>query len=139
VSVKPLAVSLLLACTAVCNVASADAETDYLLHCRGCHLPDGSSVPPEVPSLRDEIGRIVAIAAGRDYVIRVPGVAQSSLADQQLADVLNWVLTEFNANTLPQDFKPFTAKEVGDARNNVLPDPVRHRAEIWQAYSPSDP
>jgi hypothetical protein len=112
------------------SLAFADPATDYLLHCRGCHLPDGSSVPPEVPSLRDEIGRIVTTPAGRDYVIRVPGVAQSSLADKELAAVLNWVLTEFNADTLPAGFKPFGTKEVSAARQRVLADPLRLRAEI---------
>lgn len=119
---------------AIAATASADPETDYLLHCRGCHLPDGRSVPPEVPTLRSVIGQIVATAGGRDYVMRVPGVAQSSLPDAQLANVLNWVLSEFNADTIPADFKPFTATEVGAARKQVLADPLKHRATIWQAY-----
>jgi hypothetical protein len=120
----------LLALFAGASLAYADPGTDYLLHCRGCHLPDGSSVPPEVPTLRDEIGRIVATPAGRDYVIRVPGVAQSSLGDKELAAVLNWVLTEFNATTLPAGFKPFGEKEVGEARKRVLADPLKVRAKI---------
>jgi len=119
----------------IASTASADPRTDFLLHCRGCHLPDGSSVPPDVPTLRDVLGRIVATPEGRDYVIRVPGVAQSSLADKQLASVLNWVLTEFNAETLPADFKPFTEKEVAKARKNVLADPLKHRAKIWEEYA----
>jgi hypothetical protein len=116
------------------GTAAADPATDYLLHCRGCHLPDGTSVPPEVPTLRDEIGRIIATQAGRDYVIRVPGVAQSSLNDQRLAAVLNWVLTEFNAATLPDDFKPFSANEVGSARKNILADPLRYRRAVWRDH-----
>ena len=67
--------------------AFADPKTDYLLYCRGCHLADGSSVPPQVPTLLNVIGRIVATPEGRDYVIRVPGVAQSALPDKQLAAV----------------------------------------------------
>lgn len=127
--------ALATAIVVIAGTVSADPRTDYLLHCRGCHLPDGSSVPPDVPTLRDVIGKIVATPEGRDYVIRVPGVAQSSLEDKQLASVLNWVLTEFNADTIPANFKPFTAKEVGKARDNVLPDPLKHRAKIWASYA----
>ncbi len=116
------------------NAAYADPETDYLLHCSGCHLPDGRSVPPEVPTLRDEIGKIVSMPKGRTYIVRVPGAAQTSLSDKELANVLNWVLTEFNADTLPVDFEPLDENEVGKARKNVLADPIRYRAEIWQDY-----
>jgi len=96
-------------------------------------------LPPDVPTLRDEIGRIVATSEGRDYVIRVPGVSQSSLDDEDLAAVLNWVLTEFNADTLPAKFKPFSKSEVGKARKNVLADPQKHRETIWQGYNVSAP
>ena len=116
----------------IASAAIADPKQDYLLHCRGCHLPDGRSVPPAVPTLRNVIGKIVATPEGRDYVIRVPGVSQSSLADKQLASVLNWVLSEFNADTLPADFKPYSEEEVGKARRIVLPDPLKHRTKIWQ-------
>jgi hypothetical protein len=126
---------LVTAIVVVASIASADPRTDYLLHCRGCHMPDGRSVPPAVPTLRDVIGRIVATPEGRDYVIRVPGVAQSSLPDKQLTSVLNWVLTEFNAETLPANFQPFTEKEVGEARKNVLADPLKHRAKVWKEYA----
>lgn len=114
--------------------AFADPETDYLLHCSGCHLPDGRSVPPDVPTLQDEIGRIVALPEGRNYIVRVPGAAQTPLNNKDLAAVLNWVLTEFNATTLPADFEPLTENEVRDARKDVLADPLKMRASIWRFY-----
>jgi hypothetical protein len=112
----------------------ADTRTDYLLHCSGCHLPDGSGAPDDVPSLRDGLGWIVSTAKGRGYLVRVPGSSQAQLNDAELAAVINWVLTEFNAATLADDFKPLTAKEVGRARSDVLMDPLKFRADLWQHY-----
>jgi hypothetical protein len=43
------------------------------------------------------------------------------------------VLTTFNAQTLPRDFKPLTTEEIGRSRRNILADPLRHRAELWRA------
>ncbi|MEJ2013829.1 MAG: cytochrome c [Anaerolineales bacterium] len=74
----------------------ADERSDYLLHCAGCHRPDGTGLPPDVPSLVGPLGRIASSPAGRDYLARVPGAAQAPLTDAELAAVLNWVLAEFN-------------------------------------------
>ena len=92
--------------------AADDAQARYLLHCRGCHLANGSGVPPDVPTLVDEIGRLVASPAGREYVVRVPFVSQSALDDEDLAVVLNWILETFNADTLPADFQSYSAVEI---------------------------
>ena len=120
--------------TALSEPARAAARFDYLLHCSGCHRPDGTGDPPEVPSLRGPMGTLVAIPAGRAYIARVPEVAQAPLTDDALARLLNWVLVEFNADTLPADFQPLNATEVGTARTRVLPDPLRTRAEILGTY-----
>lgn len=117
--------------------AAADTRTDYLLHCGGCHLQDGTGAPDEVPSLRDTLGWIVNVPQGREYLARVPGASQSLLDDAKLAAVINWVLTEFNSATLADDFRPLTAAEVGDARSNVLMDPLKFRAELWRKYEGS--
>jgi len=112
----------------------ADAWTDYLLHCGGCHGLDGRGAPPNVPSLRDEPGRIIAVPGGRDYLIRVPGVAQSPLSDAALARVLNFLLTEFSASSLDASFVPYGADEVARHRKHILADPLGRRREIWRAY-----
>ena len=114
----------------------AAARFDYLLHCSGCHRPDGASAPPDVPSLLGPIGAIVATPAGREYIARVPEVAQSPLDDDALARLLNWVLQEFSAETLPAGFRPLEAAEVGAARTRVLTDPLRTRAAIAGQYAP---
>lgn len=107
---------------------------NYLLHCAGCHLPDGTGSPPEVPSLHGEIGTLAGLPEGRRYLARVPGASQAPISDDDLARVLNWVLKAFNAASLPAEFEPYSGAEVGDARRHVLADPVRERARIWRAY-----
>lgn len=127
-SLRPFLLSLFLL-TAVIP-ANADPHTDYLLYCRGCHLHTGDPVPDaHIPSLKTLVP-FIASPDGREYIVRVPGVSQANLSDARLAAVLNWVFTKFNADTLPADFEPYTAEEVGAARVKVLVDPLRVREEI---------
>ncbi len=109
----------------------------YMLHCGGCHGMTGGGSPPLVPSLLGESGLLAGIPEGRDYLIRVPGSAQSRLDDAALARVLTWMLETFCALTLPKYFKPFTAAEVARSRATILMDPLRRRAEI-QGRRPSE-
>jgi len=120
---------LLLALLAASGFVAADPHADYLLYCRGCHLANGEGVPPEVPTLH-ELGKLMASAEGREYIIRVPGVSQTAMNDEQLAAVLNWVLAEFNADALSADHEPYDAREIGEARGKVLEDPLKVRAAI---------
>jgi len=73
-------------------------------------------MPPEVPSLRDEIGYFLGVEGGRDYLVQVPGAANSTLSDAALADVINWMVRGFAGESLPADFVPFSANEVTKAR-----------------------
>lgn len=114
--------------------ANDAARFDYLLHCSGCHRPDGTGSAPDVPSLRGAIGSLVATPEGREYIARVPEVAQSPLDDDDLARLLNWVLQEFNADTLPARFRPLEGAEVGAARARILADPIRARETIVGNY-----
>lgn len=114
--------------------AQADPRVDYLLHCAGCHLPDGHGVPSLVPTLHDTLGQIVSDQNGRDYIVRVPGASQVPISDLRLTEVLNWMLTEFNSKTLPDDFKPLNEKEVAKARAQVLADPLKYRRIFWPDY-----
>lgn len=123
----PLAIALL----ALASTAQAEPRSQYLLHCAGCHLADASGIPALVPPLAGTLGRIAGSRAGRDYLARVPGSAQAPLTDEQLAAVLNWLLFEFNRDSLPPDFRPLRAAEVGKARAQVLADPLRFRRELW--------
>ena len=114
--------------------AHADPKVDYLLHCSGCHMPDGTGLSNVVPTLHDVIGRMVAEPAGRDYIVRVPGVSQAPINNEKLTEVLNWMLMEFSSDTLPKNFKPLTVKEVKRARSQLLADPLKYRAEHFPGY-----
>lgn len=114
--------------------AWGDTRADYILHCGGCHLPDGRGVPPEVPSLRGDLGHIVAVPGGREYLVQVPGASQAPVSDAVLTQIINWILIEFNANTLTSGFEPLSISEVARARRTMLTDPLKTRTEIWRGY-----
>lgn len=99
------------------------AIESYRLHCSGCHRADGRGVPGVAPDLR-EIGPLLRTAAGRAYLGRVPGVAQAPVDDEELARLLNWVLSEI-AGTPPEP--AYSAEELGVLRAEPLRDPVAAR------------
>ena len=108
----------------------ADPKSHYMIHCMGCHLMDGQGQPPDVPVLDNELGHLIRTAAGREYLIRVPGAAQSPVNDAELAAVINWMLERYSTETLPASFRPYTEDEISRHRPNILADPVKFKAEI---------
>ena len=114
--------------------ASAHAEPppaqDYVLECRGCHGARGEGVPGNVPSLA-QTARFLATPRGRAYLVRVPGVAGSQIADARIAALLNWVLREFASDPpAAPNFAPYTASEVASERARPLLDPHAERAAL---------
>jgi mono/diheme cytochrome c family protein len=101
-------------------------EEDYTLHCSACHGPAGAGVPGRVPSLF-ETGELALRSGGRDYLMRVPGAAQSPLDDARLARLLEWVVERFGGVVVAP---PFGAVEVGAARRAPLRDPAPVRAKV---------
>jgi len=99
---------------------AGDARIDYMLHCQGCHLPDGSGSPGAVPSLRNSIGRFLELPAGREFLVRVPGAALSALDDAALASVLNWMVREFGPAQTGRKREPLDAAEVAVYRAEPL-------------------
>ena len=119
------ALEVSLAALALAMPATARAASpafDYTLHCQGCHLENGAGTPDTVPPLAAAVGKFVRVPGGREFLVRVPGVAQSSLDDAALAELLNWMLRRYDAQDLPRDFAPYTAEEVGRTRRNPLTD-----------------
>lgn len=113
---------------------AASPRINYLLYCSGCHRPTGEGKAPNVPTLHDELGRMMSVPEMRGYLARVPGAAQAPIDDAELTAVINWVLEEFNADTLPEDFERLTVEEVSAARVKLLADPNKYRADHWKAY-----
>ena len=97
----------------------ASPHSDYLLNCMGCHLADGAGAPSAgIPRFAGRIGYYLDTAEGRAYLAQVPGAADSPLDDRALAAVLNWIVEYFAAESLPADFEPYDAAEVGRYRSN---------------------
>jgi mono/diheme cytochrome c family protein len=109
----------------------------YAKLCASCHAPDGRSLATLAPPLAGHAVRMFQ-AGGRRHLIRivlngmsgpieVSGHAYNAvmtplryLKDEQVADVLNHVLTAWNNDTLlPPDFLPITPEEVRKEREPV--------------------
>jgi mono/diheme cytochrome c family protein len=101
-----------------------------MLHCQGCHGPDGSGAPGAVPSFRGQVAQFLRVEGGREYLIRVPGVSQSELSDARVAAVLNWIVSEFDPANRPADAAAFTSAEVAGRRRPPLADVEAIRAAL---------
>ncbi len=115
--------------------AFADPRTDYILNCRGCHAPDGGGLPDASPSFRGQVGKFLWVPGGREYLIRVPGTAQSELSDARIAALLNWIVREFSPDEVPADFVPFTTEEVARHRRPTLTEVDGVRRDLLRAIA----
>ncbi len=116
---------VLAALGALAATAPSHAESPeilYMLQCRGCHLPDGGGTPGVVPPLAGHVGRFLTVPGGREFLVRVPGSAQSPLSDAELAEVLNWIVRRFGPAEVARSFEPYTAAEVARVRRPPLID-----------------
>ena len=121
------------------TVAHASPQQDYILYCMGCHGPQAEGVPGKVPPLAHALGRYMRSPAGRNYVLRVPGAANSALSDAQLAGVLNWLAQTFDAQELSSDVPLFSAAEVTSQRHSPLPSVLATRREVVRELAATGP
>jgi len=113
---------LALGATLIATGVRADPERDWMLHCRGCHGAEGSGVGDAVPRLANGVARFLTVPGGREFLQRVPGVAQSELNDERLATLLTWMVRRFGPADAAEAAAPFTAEEVGRLRRSPLVD-----------------
>ena len=107
--------------TAFVSMASqASPAQDYILNCMGCHGTQAEGVPGKVPPLANTLSRFMRTAEGRNYILRVPGAANSALSDAQLAAVLNWLAVTYDSGTTNPTTAPFTSEEVSQVRRRPL-------------------
>ncbi len=120
---------LLCAAVAAGDINPQRAQFNYQMSCQGCHAPDGSGAGA-VPRMRDHVGVFLATAAGREYLVRVPGSAVSALSDADLAEVLNWIVLEIAGSSVQVAFEPYSAQEVARLRQHPLNEVARYRAQL---------
>ena len=134
-----IAVTLLLG---VASAAAADeqrARVNYMIHCQGCHLPEAEGYPGKVPRMKNFAGYFLHSQEGREFLLRVPGVATSSLANDQLTELMNWLMLTYSAEQMPSDSDPFTVAEVAALRENPEADPETTRTRILERIAEDVP
>jgi mono/diheme cytochrome c family protein len=134
----PRFVALALA-SVLATTATASPGQDYVLYCMGCHGPGAQGVPGKVPPLAHALGRFMRTPAGRNYILRVPGAANSVLSDAQLAAVLNWLAQTFDADELASGVPLFSAAEVTGARHSPLASVLATRREVVRDLAATGP
>lgn len=108
--------------------------TIFAKRCAVCHHLNGQGVPGVYPPINETLGHFMATESGRKYLGEVLAfglagattvggqryVGQMKLApplsDQEIADVLNYILTTFNGTSLPADAATFSADEIAALR-----------------------
>jgi hypothetical protein len=115
------------------------AHVNYMLHCQGCHLPQAEGLDGRVPPMKDFVGYFLRSDEGREFLIRVPGVAQSALSSDELAELMNWLVLTYSADQLPETFEPFTRIEVDRLRTDPVADPESTRERLLADIAGEDP
>lgn len=127
---------LLLAVTALPAIgALADEQAGSALfkqHCSACHQSDGAGIPGIAPPLKGPHWH--KLLQERSYLPRVVGFglagqirigdatynsampAQSQLADDQIASVINFVAADLNAAVLPPGWRRYETADVAVVR-----------------------
>jgi hypothetical protein len=111
-------------------LAASEGEPLYT-RCAACHLPTGQGVPGAFPPLTERLGAFVSSPTGRSFLVMVVKVGMIGqvriadtvfqgimpaqiLTDDEIAAVLNYVMTQFNHESLPDGWREFTGREVAE-------------------------
>jgi len=117
-----LAIAVAVLAAVAAGTARASPAQDYMLYCMGCHGAEARGVAGKIPPLAGVLPLYMRTAAGRDYVLRVPGAANS---------VLNWLATTYPAPG-EERANPFTAAEVTRVRHAPLANVLATRQAVVQ-------
>ena len=80
--------------------------------------------------MKGHVGYFLQTPRGREYLVRVPGSATSALDNDELAEVLNWILVEFAGDSLAPDYRAYTPEEVARARSEPLNEVEAYRMQL---------
>ena len=114
----------------------SEPNYNYKLFCQGCHLPDGTGVFGEVPSLVNNLSTYLKIPSGREFIVQVPGVMHALLTDTEVAELLNWIVMNFDHQYYGSgEFLPYTSKEVTSIREKGYVDIMAKRKNVLKYSS----
>jgi mono/diheme cytochrome c family protein len=110
---------------------AAEPNYNYALRCTGCHTAEGIS--PEagrIPPLKGVVGHLVRTEPARLYFVNVPGIVNAALSDEEMAALLNWVVTTYGETSIPAEWKRFDAAEIRSLRAKAPADIIVYRKEV---------
>jgi len=87
--------------------------------------------------MRRSLVLLSASPEGRDFVVRVPGVAQSPLSNEDTAALLNWMVRTLSDLKVPPGFQDYSASEVQSLRTRPLVRVSALRARLLRAAAPT--
>ncbi|MFT6899497.1 MAG: hypothetical protein ACJA13_003935 [Paraglaciecola sp.] len=117
------------------NINGKRAKFNYQILCQGCHVGDGRG-GKGVPNMKGRVGHFLSGQKGREYLVRVPGSANSALDNDELAELLNWIMIEIGKKSTPVDFAYFTAPEVERLRAAPLFEAQEYRKQLVKKLFP---
>jgi len=129
----------LAAAVVTCSAHAASPAQDYVLNCMGCHGTEAQGIPGKVPPLANALSRFMRTPEGRNYVLRVPGAANSALSDDQLAAVLNWLAVAYESSAPAIQPAPFTGSEVAAVRHQPLLSVLATRSAVVHNLATTGP
>ena len=92
----------------------------------------------KVPSLKGEISRFLTVEGGRQFLVQVPGSANSKLSDADLAELINWIITTMD-KPAPGTFNPYTPAEVASYRAQRLHEVAQVRERLVSRFAAAKP
>jgi hypothetical protein len=117
------------------GASAYEPAMNYTLQCMGCHTPDGAGVQDRVPSIRTTLLPFARMAEGRKFLVQVPGAAQSTLSNAELAVLLNWMIENLSAER--GEFQRFTEAEVASYRPDALVEVRATRERLLASHAPA--
>jgi len=112
-------------------------QVNYMLQCQGCHKANGAGFGESVPDLRIVGRQLLAVPAGRQFYVSVPGSSNAPLSNQQLAEVLNFIIADILGDKDDQadSLSRFTEEEIARYRSIKIPDVKGLREELVRSVA----
>ena len=110
------------------------ARMNYMLNCQGCHGPtaEGNDAA-DIPRMKDFVGNFFRVDGGREFLVQVPGSSSAAINDAELAELLNWMIPYFSKTELPENYAPYTEREITRLRYSVEEDVAGKRRKLVEA------